>query len=171
MNTDIQPKLNSIVSGVASLVMGVVLFSNPTGVALMAVSIVGVILLVLGAVSLFNYFRPGGDGTQVNLFVGIAELVFGAILWFMPGFFVNWIVVIVGIFILVMGLGDLSVAWTAYRARAPFAMGKFIMAAVTVLVGFFVIVSPFAFVDMAFIIAGIGLVINGVTELIAAFKD
>ena len=89
----------------------------------------------------------------------------------MPGFFVNWIVVIVGVFILVMGLGDLSVAWTAYRARAPFATGKLIMAIVTVLVGFFVIVSPFAFVDMAFIIAGIGLVINGVTELVAALKD
>ena len=75
MNLDNQAKLNSIVSGIASLVMGVVLWANPTGVALMAVSIVGVILLVLGAVSLFNYFRPGGEKTQVNLFIGIAELV------------------------------------------------------------------------------------------------
>ena len=167
---DIQPKLNSIVSGVASIVMGVVLWSNPTGVALMAVSIVGVVLLVLGAVSLFNYFRPGGEKTQLNLFIGIAELVFGAILWFMPGFFVNWIVVIVGVFIVVMGLGDLSVAWGVYRVAGSFAMGKLIMAVLTVLVGLFVIVSPFAFVDLAFVIAGIGLVINGVTELIAAYK-
>ena len=164
-----QDKLTSIVMGAASLILGVMLFTNPTGAALLVTRIVGIVILVPGVIALVNYLMKGSQ-TPMDLFVGVAETVIGAVLTLFPGAFVNWLVVIAGVFILVMGLRDLSVARYAAGAGASFANSQTIMAIISMVFGLLVIVSPFAFVDIAFIIAGIGLVVNGVTELIAVFK-
>ena len=48
--------------------------------------------------------------------------------------------------------------------------GKTVLAVLTVIFGVLVVASPFALVDLMFSIAGFGLVFNGVTELVAAFR-
>ena len=157
-----------ILTGIASLLTGVVILLNPAGVALFLTALFGGVLAIAGAVTLVGYARD--VSTQSDLFVGLVELVFGAILWFWPGMFVNWLVVIVGVFILFSGLGDFAEARSLAALGAPAAGMGTVLAVLTVIFGVLVVASPFALVDLMFSIAGFGLVFNGVTELVAAFR-
>ena len=156
--------------GVASLLCGIVIFLNPAGVALFLTSLFGGVLAVTGAITLVGYARARDVSTQSDLFVGLVELVFGAILWFWPGLFVNWLVVIMGVFILFSGIGDLAEARSLAALGAPAAGMGTVLAVLTIIFGVLVVASPFALVDLMFSIAGFGLVFNGVTELVTAFK-
>lgn len=169
-NDQQRSKMSTILVGVASLVLGVILFMNPTGVAVFAVSIMGVILLVLGVVTLIGYIREGDAGSQTDFFISLVEIIFGAVLLLWPGTFVNWLVFFIGVFILVTGVGDFSDARVASRLGLPHATVKMVLAVITIVLGLLVTFSPFTFVDVAFTIAGVGLVINGITEIIAAFE-
>lgn len=159
-----------ILMGIASLLTGVVILLNPAGVALFLTALFGGVLAIAGAVTLVGYARARDVSTQSDLFVGLVELVFGAILWFLPGMFVNWLVVIVGVFILFSGLGDFAEARSLAALGAPAAGMGTVLAVLTVIFGVLVVASPFALVDLMFSIAGFGLVFNGVTELVAAFR-
>lgn len=163
-------KQDLILIGIVSIVLGIIMLLNPTGVARFVVMAVGVVLLVLGIVTFIGYIRDGDSSSQVDLFTSIIEIIFGIVLLMWPDMFVNWLVVIIGAFILVAGVGDLSDANIAMRIGAPFSTGKMVLAIITIVLGFLVIVSPFAFVNMAFTIAGVCLLVNGITELISAFK-
>lgn len=159
-----------VLMGIASLLTGVVILLNPAGVALFLTALFGGVLAIAGAVTLVGYARARDVSTQSDLFVGLVELVFGAILWFWPGMFVNWLVVIVGVFILFSGLGDFAEARSLAALGAPAAGMGTVLAVLTVIFGVLVVASPFALVDLMFSIAGFGLVFNGVTELVAAFR-
>lgn len=169
--TQQRSKTNTILVGVASIILGIVLFMDPTGAAIFAVTLAGIILIVLGVVTLINYIRAGNAGSQVDFFVSLVEIIFGAVLLFWPDYFVNWLVFILGIFIIVTGVGDFSDARIASRLGSPHATVKLVLAIITIVLGVLVTFSPFTFVDVAFTIAGVGLVINGITELVAAFQD
>ena len=164
-------RTTALVMGVASLVLGLVVFTNPTGVALFLTSIVGAVMAVMGVVTLLGYLREREVASQVDLFCGVAELVFGALLWIWPGFFVNWVVVVVGVFILFTGLGDVMDARELSRMGSDAASVNTLMGILTVIFGLVVVAAPFALVDMMFAIAGVGLVFNGVTELWAVLRS
>ena len=111
-------KLGTIVSGVALAAMGVILFANPTTAMLTITSMVGWVLVIMGVVSLASALtRWSAILSTVDLYTGILELLFGILLVNIPGFFVTWIFVLLGIFILVSGLNSL------YGANALQALG------------------------------------------------
>ena len=156
--------------GVASLLCGVVVLLNPTGVALFMTGAIGAVLAVVGVVTILGYARRRASSGGLDLTFGIVETVIGVALVSMPGAFVSWIVVVVGVLILFSGFGDLMEARALSAVGAPFAGAGTVMALLTIAFGVLVVVSPFALVDLAFCIAGAGLVFNGVTELVAALK-
>ena len=159
-----------VLMGVSSLICGFAILLNPTGAALMLTAIVGGVMAISGVITLVGYFRDRGLGSQGDLLAGLLELVFGAILWLWPGLFVNWLVVFVAVFILFAGIGDLADARAFAAAGAPSAGTATVFAVLTIVFGVLVLVAPFALVDLMFLMAGFGLVFNGVTELVAAFR-
>lgn len=168
-NSPQRTKTTMVLTGIASLVIGFFLFSNPTGVALFATSLFGGVLAIAGVMTLIGYARARDQASQADLLIGLIELVFGAILWTWPAMFVSWLVVLIGVFILFTGIGDLVEARAIAALGAPTTAAT-LMAALTIVFGFVVMGAPFAFVGVMFAIAGCGLVFNGVTEIVAAFK-
>ena len=164
-------RTTALVMGVASLVLGLVVFTNPTGVALFLTSMVGAVLAVMGVVTLVGYLRERSAASQFDLLCALVELVFGALLWLAPGFFVNWLVVVVGVFILFTGFGDLMDARALSAAGSDSTGVNTLMGVLTLVFGLVVVAAPFALVDMMFSIAGVGLVFNGVTELWATLRS
>lgn len=156
--------------GVASLLCGIVVLLNPTGVALFMTSAIGVVLAVVGVATVLGYVRRREASGGLDLTIGLIELVLGAALASMPAVFVNWVIVVAGVFILFSGFGDLMEARALAVVGAPFAGAGTLMALLTIVFGVLVVVAPFALVDLALAVAGVGLVFNGVTELVAAFK-
>ena len=159
--------LSSLFICIASLILGIVLCINPSGMAILVTRVVGIVLIVLALATFIGYMRNKG---KKDLVFAIVEAIFGVLLTVAPSAFVSWIAIIIGAFILVTGVGDLMATYAAYKLQSPYATVKLVMAVITIVVGFVVIVAPFAFVDVAFIIAGVGLIINAVTEIVAIIK-
>ncbi len=164
-------KATSVIMGIASIILGILVFADPVDAAVFIVRALAVVLVILGIVTLLGYIRNSDEASSVNLVLGIIELVAGIILFSNPGAFVNWVVVFMGIFILVMGFEDLAEAHAFSVMRAPSAALRTVLAIITICLGVVVIASPFAFVELAFTIAGIALIVNGITEVIAALKN
>ena len=105
-------KLGAIVSGVALVVMGFILFTNPTTAMMTITVMLGWVLVVMGIVSLASALtRWSVILSTAALYAGIVELLFGILLVNIPGFFVTWIFILLGIFILICTLGIILVGY------------------------------------------------------------
>lgn len=160
-------KLGTIVSGVALAAMGVILFANPTTAMLTITSMVGWVLVIMGVVSLASALtRWSAILSTVDLYTGILELLFGILLVNIPGFFVTWIFVLLGIFILVSGLNSLYGANALQALGMPNAGTAKAGAILAIVLGVLVLFSPGLFADTAMVICGIALVYCGIVRIV-----
>lgn len=163
-------KAATILMGVALLVLGIAMFVSPIGATLMIVSIVGWTLVVVGAVTLLNCWMHRSPALQqADLVIGLVELVPGALMVAMPGAFVTIIYVLIGVIILVTGINDVTEASARRRLGLP-SGGLMVMGVLTLVAGAFVIVSPFAMAEFVMLIAGLALLYDGITEIIAGVR-
>ena len=154
-------KLGTIVSGVALAAMGIILFTNPQSAMLTITVMLGWVLVVMGIVSLASALtRWSVILSTADLYAGIVELLFGILLVNIPGFFVTWIFILLGIFILVSGLNSL------YGANALQALGLPRAGTANIVLGVLVLFSPGLFADTTMVICGIALVYCGIVRIV-----
>ena len=159
-------KATVILMGVALLVLGVAMFVSPIGATLLIVQVVGWTLAVAGAITLLNCWGHASEGMrQADLFMGLLEAIPGVCLIVWPDAFVAVVYVIIGVIVLVTGVNDVI---EANAVRLAFGAGwVWRMAIGTLLAGVAVVASPFAMAELVMLIAGLALIFDGITEIIA----
>lgn len=160
-------KLGTIVSGVALAAMGIILFTNPQSAMLTITAMLGWVLVVMGIVSLASALtRWSVILSTADLYAGIVELLFGILLVNIPGFFVTWIFILLGIFILVSGLNSLYGANALQALGLPSAGTAKVGAILAIMLGVLVLFSPGLFADTTMAICGIALVYCGIVRIV-----
>lgn len=160
-------KLGTIVSGAALAAMGIILFTNPQSAMLTITVMLGWVLVVMGIVSLVSALtRWSVILSTADLYAGIVELLFGILLVNIPGFFVTWIFILLGIFILVSGLNSLYGANALQALGLPSAGTAKVGAILAIVLGVLVLFSPGLFADTAMVICGIALVYCGIVRIV-----
>lgn len=160
-------KLGTIVSGVALAAMGIILFTNPQSAMLTITVMLGWVLVVMGIVSLASALtRWSVILSTADLYAGIVELLFGILLVNIPGFFVTWIFILLGIFILVSGLNSLYGANALQALGLPRAGTAKVGAILAIVLGVLVLFSPGLFADTTMVICGIALVYGGIVRIV-----
>ena len=160
-------KLGTIVSGVALAAMGIILFTNPQSAMLTITVMLGWVLVVMGIVSLASALtRWSVILSTADLYAGIVELLFGILLVNIPGFFVTWIFILLGIFILVSGLNSLYGANALQALGLPNAGTAKVGAILAIVLGVLVLFSPGLFADTTMVICGIALVYCGIVRIV-----
>ena len=160
-------KLGTIVSGVALAAMGIILFTNPQSAMLTITVMLGWVLVIMGIVSLASALtRWSVILSTVDLYAGIVELLFGVLLVSIPGFFVTWIFILLGIFILVSGLNSLYGANALQALGMPSAGSAKAGAILAIVLGVLVLFAPGLFADTAMVICGIALVYCGIVRIV-----
>ena len=160
-------KLGTIVSGVALAAMGIILFTNPQSAMLTITVMLGWVLVVMGIVSLASALtRWSVILSTADLYAGIVELLFGILLVNIPGFFVTWIFILLGIFILVSGLNSLYGANALQSLGLPSAGTAKVGAILAIVLGVLVLFSPGLFADTTMVICGIALVYCGIVRIV-----
>lgn len=157
-----------ILMGVALLVLGVAMFVSPIGATLLIVRVVGWTLAIVGAVTLANCWRHSSEGLrQADLFMGLLEAIPGVCLIMWPDAFVAVVYVLIGIIVLVTGVNDVIEANVIRRALGVGWVWRMAIGVVTLLAGAAVVASPFAMAELVMLVAGLALVFDGITEIIA----
>lgn len=162
-------KLGSIVSTLVLIVLGVILLVHPGDTLNLAVRLVGVALILVGAVGVVTQLVKKEDKSVFSIIVGLIEIVVGIIVLAAPTFVVSLFPIIVGIVVALYGISDLVAAVQLKKAGASNTWAL-ILAAITVLLGIILIFNPFKTLTTLIRVIGIVLIYKSVTGLIIRLK-
>lgn len=165
-------KWNMVFIGLASMVMGVFLVISPDTAALTICRAVGAILLIAGVVALFAYFRgkKAGIQTHKDLIIGAIEVGVGIIIIANPWSFTGFIGTVVAVVMFIHGVNDITEGIAVRRMGDKNWTHPVIMGALTLLFGAIILINPFSSLSALMVLIGIGLIFDGATELLVAYR-
>ncbi len=114
-----------IINAVLDILLGLLLFFNPQWVAGFIVSIIGIVLILFGALQLIvlaSTMSLLGAGFS-SLILSICAIVGGAFLMFNP-FTVKVMSIIAGFFLVLYGVSELISTWKVVKARKEYEIQR-----------------------------------------------
>ncbi|SER96847.1 HdeD family acid-resistance protein [Lachnobacterium bovis] len=155
---------NAIAMAIISFVFGLVLLIFPIGSVSVLSVVIGVLFIVAGCFLMGNYFldqATAGFTTGLGLF----PLVFGILLIVNPRFFIDFIPTMFGIYMLFLGLGELSKVSMLRNSGYNVGLSK-VMAISTIAVGMLCMIFSWFVAKTAIRIVGAALIYKGISKVI-----
>lgn len=164
-------KATVIIIGIMLCVLGIAIFANP-GVTLQLVTLLlGWSLLIGGIAILVSAIAAHVPGfMSVSIWIGILLTLLGLCIVISPGFFVSYVYVLIGIVIMITGVSDCIEAYDAKKLGLPFSAQAAVFGVISIILGLLVIAAPFSFAQFVTSVAGIALLVDGITEVVAGIK-
>ena len=163
-------KFSGLIRAILALAVGVVMVVSKTNALELAVRIIAAFLVATGIVTFFVGLkaRQRGETSLLGVNAGV-DIFLGLLLFFFPSFVVNIMIYIIGFALLVFGIFQLIALVGVVRA-AHLRLTSFIMPALVVVAGGFLIARPAFIGETIGVIAGISLILYGISELLSTWK-
>ena len=162
-------KLNITMSAVLMVVLGIVLLFWPATVSVLIGKLVGLLLIVIGAIQLIDKISDLNNRVM-GLIVAAVILIFGIYIFVNPKIVVSVIPIIFGILLVVHGVQDIAMAFEG-RAFQVARWGVMLaLGIVNILLGLICIACAFGIVNMIFAVMGIMLIYDGVTDMLIVHR-
>ena len=163
-------KFGGFLRAIAAIAIGLVMVISRTDAMVLAVRIIAAFLLASGIVSLFVGYRDRQSGHRPLMSVnGTVDIIIALLAFLFPQFVAGLIVYIIGFALLGFGIFQLVALVSANRIMRVGVVG-FVMPVLVLLAGAFLIARP-AFIGTAIgTVAGIALIVYGVSELLSSWK-
>ena len=162
-------QLNSLASTIILIVLGGVLLLHPGDTLNLAVRLVGVALVLVGAVGIIAQMMKQEEKQIVSLLVGVVEILAGLVVLAAPSFVASLFPLLVGIAVVLYGISDFIAAWRLKNAGAHNAWAL-ILAAITVILGVVLVFNPFRTLTTLVRVLGAVLIYKGVTGLLIRLR-
>jgi uncharacterized membrane protein HdeD (DUF308 family) len=163
-------KTGLIITGVVLALLGVVMFMRPVLALTMIILIAGWMLFILGAVTLIDSFvhrKDRNSSLSMGIVGGVLELIIGLCIIIVPAMFAVYLYIMMGIIVIITGIGDIVEASGMRKAGLSNWGVALALGLLTVILGVFVVIAPFAFLWAVTVITGVALLFDGITEIIA----
>lgn len=162
-------RANGPLRALVAAAVGVMMIVNPGEALTTVVKVIAAFMLASGLVSLFIGLKQKENGSlPLMSFNALVDVLLGLVLFVFPGFIAKFIIYLIGFALLAFGVVQLFALFGVKRAIG-LAAGAFVLPAVVTFVGGFILFNPFA-EEVMVIIAGVALVMYGVSELFSSFK-
>ena len=163
-------RYGGFVRALAAMVIGIVMVVTRTDAMVLAVRIIAAFLLASGLVSLFVGYRYRQNGQAPLMGVnGAVDAVVALLIFIFPHFVAGLIVYLIGFILLGSGIFQLVALSSANKVMKVGFMA-FVMPVLVLLAGAFLLARP-AFLGTAVgLVAGIALIVYGVSELLSSWK-
>ncbi|NMF25890.1 hypothetical protein HF885_05505 [Olsenella umbonata] len=164
-------KWGTILWGVASAVLGIFMFVNPGATAKGVTVFFGWVLTIAGVIALIGSFTHWSIVlSTLDLYAGALSLLFGMLILAWPEFFVAFIFVMLGLYVIAAGFSTLAGS-NALRILGVKGSGAGIaLSVLSVILGILVIMSPFAMASFAMSVGGIALIYTGLVHIAQGIK-
>lgn len=160
-------KWGTILWGVASAILGIYIFVNPGSSAYAITVAVGWVLTIMGVLALVSAFTHWSVIlSTIDLYAGALSLLFGTLILAWPQFFVAWIFVLLGLYVIAAGFSTLAGSNALRLLGVGGAGAGMVLALLAIVLGVFVIMSPFTMANLAMSICGIALVYTGIVHMV-----
>ncbi|MCH5244030.1 MAG: DUF308 domain-containing protein [Lentimicrobiaceae bacterium] len=130
------------------------------------VVITGGIILFIGAVSFLSLFMGDGKPEGMNYFNLALSLLVGLALIIAPGFWVEFVIIALGIFIALCGISQLASLIGVRRSGIKPNIAEYILGILLLLLGIFICFRPIQSEQTLMILVGCGCMFYGITNLI-----
>lgn len=159
---------NYLLLSVVCIVLGAALIADP-GFFTKAISYtIGGIAIAVGVISFIQFFAKGEekDDYASLVFRGIVLAAIGLFLIIKPDFIFKVIAFGCGFYMLFSGIVSISNAFDIKRAGQEWIF-HMVLASVTAVLGFVILINPLAPVNAAITILGIALIVSGIANFIS----
>ena len=163
-------KFGGFLRALAAIAIGVVMVVSRTDAMVLAVRIIAAFLLASGMVSLLVGYKDRISGNSPLMGVnGTVDIIIALLAFMFPQVVAGLIVYIIGFALLGFGIFQLIALVSANKIMRVGVMG-FVMPVLVLIAGAFLISRP-AFIGTAIgTVAGIALIVYGVSELLSSWK-
>ncbi len=159
---------NYLLLSVVCIVLGAALIADP-GFFTKAISYtIGGIAIAVGVISFIQFFAKGEekDDYASLVFRGIVLAAIGLFLIIKPDFIFKVIAFGCGFYMLFSGIVSISNAFDIKRAGQDWIF-PMVLASVTAVLGFVILINPLAPLNAAITILGIALIVSGIANFIS----
>lgn len=158
---------NNMLLSILMVVLGAVMFLWPGKSLELVARILGIGLLVMGAISAFTWYRERHkvSANYMTLAIGILMALLGVIVLAAPKGVVSMLPRLVGIAIIINGIVNLAQAMDQRRTGMEKWTVSLIMAILTIALGAFIALHAFGVMKTAVMAIGGILIYNGVSNL------
>lgn len=163
-------RFNGPLRALTALAIGVVMVVSKANALNLAVRIIAAFLIASGLVSFFVGYRNRQNGAFSLMGVNtVVDILLGLMLFLFPGFFAGLLVYLIAFALLGFGIFQLV---TLISANRVFSVGvmAFVLPVLVLFSGMLLLVNPAFLGETVGIIAGIALIVYGVSELFSSWK-
>ena len=163
-------KFSGLLRAIVAIAIGTVMIVSKTDAMVLIVRIIAAFIFASGLVSLFVGYKNRRDGNMPLMGVnGIVDLVISGLAFAFAPVVAGIVVYIIGFVLLGFGLFQLVTIGSASRVMRM-GVFAFVLPVLTLLAGAFLLARP-AFLGTAVgTVAGVALIIYGVSELVSSLK-
>ncbi len=162
-------KLSGIGLAVIEIIVGILILIDPKGLTQAIITVAGIVLIVMGAISLINYFRsdPVGGVLRQGMTTGLMEVAIGLFCLVKTGWIVSVFDTVVGLAILISGVSKLGMAIDFMRLKDSSWKPALINAIVTLVCA--IIIVSISASDALWIFIGIVLIVQAALDIVTTF--
>ena len=164
----------NLLTCIFEILVGILLLIDPVGFTSGIIVAFGIVLAVIGAISLFRYFREDAEtaSQESGLAKGIIFAIFGLFCafkseWFMVTF--PLLTVLYGILTLVSGVSKVQWAVDMLRAKQKYWFVEVISAVLTIICAILILTNPFTSTAFLWTFIGVSMIVEAVVDVIAFF--
>ena len=163
-------RLNGPMRALVAVIVGIIMIIYNEQAMNIVVKIIAALLFASGIVSLAVGLRKKNDSTSKLMnFNAIVDIVIAALLFMFNGFVANLIIYLIGFVLVLFGLFQIFALIAANRVTG-FGFWPFLMPVLVTGAGAFLLFTPEFAKSSISLIAGISLLIYGVSELLSSWK-
>lgn len=164
--------ISTIIMALCELAIGILLLFDPVGFTVWIFVVLGIVLLVTGALEIVSYFRsqPAGIFGRQNLAIGLSEIAAGLFCIFKNSWFIvtfPLLTILYGVLILLTGF--VKIQWTVDMIRMKEKKWYFpaISAALSVIFAGTILGNPFASTAVLWTFVAVSLIVEAVVDVVA----
>ncbi|MGN1085170.1 MAG: HdeD family acid-resistance protein [Lachnospiraceae bacterium] len=170
----LKENMSGILMCLFEILVGVLLFISPVGFATGIIVGFGVILLVIGIVSIVRYFRTDAVEAAIGqrLLIGLVALL-GGLFCILKSYWVvatfPLLTILYGIAILLAGLGKIQWTINMLRLKRKKWFLPAISAVISLLCAAVILMNPFSTTTLLWMFTGVSLIVEAVFDMISLF--
>ncbi|HBU12759.1 MAG TPA: hypothetical protein DEB31_08575 [Clostridiales bacterium] len=157
-----------LIVNIVLLVFGLILIARPTEAMQGIVIVLGVILLVVGGVMMAVHIVKRQRGSEAgSLTAPVIGVILGIILLIFNGFFANILLpLVIGIWILIVGIMNLYASTALKHAGGSFWKVSTVLALAAVALGIIMLIGVFAGGNVVGVLLGVCMLLFGIISIV-----
>ena len=163
-------RFKGLVRALTAIAIGAVMVWSKANALNIAVQIIAAFLVASGVVSLIVGYRNRQDGAFALMGVNtVVDILLGIMLFSFPGFFAGLLVYLIAFALICFGLFQLLALGSAVGVMSM-GLFTFVLPAIVLFSGVLLILRPAFLGEAIGIVAGVALMVYGISELISSWK-